>query len=310
MKLALQLCSLALNPQAPSPTASMVKIENGHMTAFGGLFCVSVPQPVEVGAAFNPALASTFFRKERKAVAYTIDKGKLTMKEGKEKLSIPCLPPEDLVTLDVLEDPIPAELDLTHFRSLVDVINPANSRVWAQGISFRYGMMEATNDSVIISAISGLPDEVEFNLPVDSAKALMKFKSQIIAISASERAVKFSFKDGSSLTSLVIIEQLIDTSRFYAGEWVPLKLKETEDLLKLECHSLIFEKGNATYLQEKSRGVIEGVVDPGVSVSVFKEPLDRLLRISSDIRVSEDGHRLMAVADSCRGICATRTHPQ
>ena len=306
MKHALQLCSLALNPSAPSPTASMVKIENGHMTAFGGLFCISVPQPVEVGACFSPSLAATFFRKERKAVAYTIDKGKLTMKEGKEKLSIPCLPPEDLVTLDVLEDPFQAELDLTHFRSLVDVINPANSRVWAQGISFRYGMMEATNDSVIISAVSGLPDEVEFNLPVDSAKALMKFKSQIIAISASERAVKFSFKDGSSLTSLVILEQLIDTSKFYEGPWTPLNLKDTEDLLKIECDSVGFQNGNAAYVQEKAKGVIEGISAPGITVVVGKESLDRLLRISSDIRISEDGHRLMAVADTCRGICSTR----
>jgi hypothetical protein len=34
----------------------------------------------------------------------------------------------------VLEDPFEATLDLTHFRSLVDVIHPANSRIWAKGI--------------------------------------------------------------------------------------------------------------------------------------------------------------------------------
>lgn len=306
MKPALSLCSLALNPAAPSPTASMVKLENGHMTAFGGLFCVSVPQPVEVGCCFNPSLAATFFRKERKAVAYTIDKGKLTMREGKEKLVIPCLPPEEMVTLDVLSTPAPCTLDLTHFRSLVDVINPANSRVWAQGISFRYGMMEATNDSVIISAISGLPDAVEFNLPVDSAKALMKFKTAPVSIATDSRAVKFYFADGSSLTSLVLTEQMIETARFFEGEWIPLSLKDTEDLLKLECDAVTLKGGNLIYAQEKSKGIIEGACATGIDVTVGKVALDRLLRISSDILVSDDGHRLMAVADLCRGICSTR----
>jgi hypothetical protein len=262
--------------------------------------------PIEIGACFNPTLAANFFRKDRKAVSYTLDKKKLVFKEGKEKLSVPCLPPEELVTLDVLASSTPCSILMEHFRSLVDVINPANSRVWAQGISFRYGMMEATNDSVIVSAVSGLPDDMEFNLPVDSAKALMRFKSAVVATACDNRAVKFLFADGSSLTSLTIVEQMIETARFYEGEWTPMALKDTEDLLKLECDGIQFHDGNATYLQEKSKGVIEGACASSANVTVGKEPLDRLLRISSDIRVSKDGNRLMAVAENCRGICSTR----
>jgi hypothetical protein len=170
-------------------------------------------------------------------------------------------------------------------------------------------MAEATNDSVIISAITDLPDEVEFNLPVDSAKALLKFKSPITGLAVSEQAVKFCFKDGSSLTSLVLTEQMIESARFYAGEWGALNLRDTTDLLSLSCDRITFENGNATYVREHSKGVIEGVADPTVAVTVGKEPLDRLLRVSSDIRLSDDGFRLMAVADTCRAICATRAHP-
>lgn len=307
MKPQLALCSLALNPQAPSPTASMVRINDGRMESFGGTFCVSAPMPIEVGACFNPTLAATFFRKEREAVTYTLNKGKLTFKEGKEKLTIPCLPPEEMVTLGVFAATQPVMMNLSHFRSLVDVINPANSRIWAQGISFRYGMAEATNDAVIISAITDLPDEFEFNLPVDSAKALLKFKSPIVAIAQDQRAVKFCFEDGTTLTSLVLTEQMIETARFYEGNWTPLNLKETEDLLKIECDSIKMVAGNATYLQEQSSGVIEGIVNPDITAKVGKEALNRLLRISSDIRISADGFRLMAVADTCRGICSTRT---
>jgi hypothetical protein len=305
MNHALQLCSLALNPQAPNPTATMVKLENGHMIAFGGLFCISVPEHVEVGACFSPRLAGTFFRKDRSAVTYTINKGKLTLREGKEKLTVPCVPPEEMVTLDVLSSSKPVNLLMNHFRSLTDVIDPQNNRKWAQGISFRKGLMEATNNSVIISAISGLSDDLVFNLPVDSAKALMRFKSPVVSIAVDNRAVKFTFSDGSSLTSLVLVEQMVDVSHLHKDNWTPLNLKDIEDFLKLECETITFKRGNATYTQEHSQGVIEGAVDAGITVSVSKEPLDRLLKISSDIRVSEDGNRLLAVSETCRGICST-----
>jgi hypothetical protein len=299
----LKLVSLALNPMAPSPTATMVRIDNGLMQAFGGTFCISVPVGIELGCCFNPSAVSTFFRKKREAVAYTIQKKKLVLQEGKEKLSVPCLPPEEMVTLDVLGKAVRGELDTTHLRSLHDVINPANSRIWAQGVSFRYGMMEATNNAVVISAISNLDDDLEFNLPVDAVRALMAFKSKMVSVICDGRAVKFCFEDGSSLCSLSIDGQMPDTSQFFDGEWVALKLKE--DLLTVACDTVTFDKGTVRYKQESLFGEIEGVCSKQVSVSAYKKSLDPLLKVSTDIHVSEDGFRLMAIHDTCRAICPT-----
>jgi hypothetical protein len=285
----------------------MVRIAGGYMSSFGGTFAINVPMKVDVGVCFSPSAVSTFFRKERKAVSYTLVKKKLVLQEGKEKLSVPFLPPEEMVTLDVLSKPHKVELDMTHFRSLADVINPANSRVWAQGISFRYGMAEATDNAIIISAITDLPDELEFNLPVDSMKALMRFKSPVVGIATDERAVKFCFKDGSSLVSLCITEQMIETTRFYDGKWTPLKLKDAEDFLKIPCDTVIFDKGHAQYIQEQNHGVIEDIVAKNITTTVGKASLDTLLGVSSDLRLSDDGFRLMAVSENCRAICSTRT---
>lgn len=306
MKNSLALCSLALNPNAPSPTASMVRISDGRMEAFGGTFCIAVPCPVDVGACFNPSLFATFFRKERKAVAYTLKKGKLTAQEGKEKLTIPCLPPEEMVTIDVYGDPTPVELDLTYLKVCADVVDPVESRVAMQGVSFRNGMMEATNGRIIVSAVTEL-EFPEFILPVDSAKALMKFKSPVTGMAVWEdgNMVKFFHKDGSTLTSLLIEGELPDTSPFYAGEWSPLKLKDAADFAKIECERVIFEDGNATYIQEKSRGIIEGVCATGVAVTLSKKALDTLLRVSSDIRVESRLTRVMAVSENCRVISTT-----
>lgn len=303
---ALQLCSLALNPSAPSPTATMVKVEDGKMISFGGTFCVSVPLPVEIGACFNPTTAATFFRKTRKGVSYKIHKGKLEFKEGKEKLSVPCLPPEDMVTLDVFSKTFQTSLDKTYLKLLIDVIDPSSSRLWAQGVSFRDGMAESTNSRVIISSVSGLPDQFVFNLPVDSAKALLKFKSPVVGIALDERAVKFCFEDGSSLASLLLEEQMIPTGKFYSGDWISLDLQDANDLLKIKCDSVNFLNGNVTYFEKESSGTIEGSVNSDVNVTVNKESFDRLLCVSSDIRLSQDATRLMAVGDTCRAICTTK----
>lgn len=311
MKTALQLCSLALNPVAPSPTANMVKLEDGFMIAYGGTFCIRVPMPVSVGACFNPQAVSTFFRKERKAVSYTLHKKKLVLQEGKEKLSVPFLPPEEMPTLDVLSKPHKVELDTKHLKSLADVVDPAHSKLQCQGISFRYGMMEASNGNVVISAVTDFPDALEFNLPVASAKALLRFKTAPCAIARDQQAVKFLFEDGSSLTSLVICEQLIETTVFYdSPKWTSLKIKPeaAKDLLSVDCDYVIFEDTNATYVQEQAKGVIEGIVAKGIAVMAGKSQLDMLLRISSDLRISEDNFRLMAVSDTCRAISTTRNY--
>ena len=308
MKNALALCSLATNPLAPAVTASMVKLDDGHLIAYGGTFCVRVPMPVDVGACFNPALAATFFRKERKLVSYTLNKNKLVLSEGKEKLSLPFLPPDEMPTLDCLSKPHKVKFDMAHLKTAADVVDPAHSKLCCQGIQFRYGMLEATNGKVMVAAITDFDDALEFNLPVASAKALLRFKSEVVGIATDPNAVKFLFKDGSSLTSLCLCEELVDTSQFFAGEWTPLKLKAevAKDLLSIPCDDVIFFGGNVTYVKDLSEGQLTGAVGKDFDIKVAKDNLDVMLKVSADIRVSECGNRLMAVSDTCRVISTTK----
>lgn len=308
MKHELALCSLATNLLAPAPTASMVKLDDGHLVAYGGTFCIRTPMPVDVGACFNPALAATFFRKERKLVSYTLNKNKLVFQEGREKLSIPFLAPEEMPVLDVLSKPVKVKFDMTHLKHAADIVDPAHSKLCCQGIQFRYGMMEATNGRVLVAAITDFDDALEFNLPVASAKALLRFKSEVVGISTDPNAVKFHFKDGSSLTSLCLCEDLMDTSQFFEGDWNPLKLKAevAKDLLSIACDSVIFFKGNITYVKDLSEGELSGAVGKEFDIKVAKDNLDTMLRVSADIRVSADGNRLMAVSDTCRVISSTQ----
>jgi len=283
----------------------MVRISDGFMQSFGGTFGVSVPMPIEVGACFNPAAIAPFFRKERGPIAYTIKNGKLILTEGKERLTVGCLPAEEMVTLDVLGTPTPCEFDMKYLKIAVDVINPTNERIWAQGVSFRNGMMESTNNALVVSAVSNLPDELSFNLPHDSCRALLRFKSTVVGVVKDQRAVKFVFADGSSLCSLVITEQMIDTSAFFRGGWKPIEL--TEDVSKIDCEYFSFVRGSVHYVNNTNEGVIESCVDPDIYVDISKDNLNTLLIVSKDIRLSDDGNRVQAFGEDCRVIsCARR----
>jgi hypothetical protein len=286
----------------------MVKLDGGFLTAFGGTFCVRVPMKVEVGACFSPALVTTFFRKERKAVSYTLNKGKLVLKEGNEKVSLPFLPPEEMPTIDVLSKPHKVTFDMTYLKLAADVVDPAHSKIFCQGVQFRYGMIEATNGHCIVGAKTGFNEDLEFNLPVASAKALLRFQSEVVGIAQDYGVVKFIFADGSSLTSLVISEELLETAECYKGDWTPLKLKPeaAKDLLSIVCDTVIFYQGNATYIKDMSEGEIAGVCGKGLDIRVSKENLDVMLKVSADIRLSEDGNRLMAVSEKCRVISTVK----
>ena len=308
MKNALALCSLALNPVAPSPTASMVKLDDGFMVSYGGTFCVRVPMKVEVGACFNPGMVATFFRKERKAVSYTLNKKKLVLQEGKEKLTIPFLPPDEMPTLDVLSKPHKVTFDMSYLKIAADIVDPAHAKLCAQGVQFRYGMLEATNGRCLVGAKTGFDTDLEFNLPVASAKALLRFKSDVVGVAVDQGAVKFIFKDGSSLTSLLICEELIETGAYYKGDWTPLKLKAevAKDLLSIDCDDVIFFGGNATYVKGNAEGELSSACGKEFDIKVSKEYLDVMLKVSADIRLSEEGGRLMAVGEKCRVVSAAK----
>jgi hypothetical protein len=72
--------------------------------------------------------------------------------------------------------------------------------------------------------------------------------------------------------------------------------------LKLDCESVRFEDGSVHYVTGDAEGVLEKRLSKGVKCSVSKESLDVLMKVSSDIRISDDNNRLMAVADDCRAV--------
>lgn len=306
MKDALHTCSIALNPSSPQPTASMVKIERQTMIGYGGTFCIRVPVSYDIGCCFNPKAVMAFFRKERKKFSCTMKGGKLILQEGKEKVTTNCIAPEEMVTLDALSEPVECSLDKNLLKRCADAVDPAHSAYVLQGIAFRDGVMEATDAKLLVSAISGLPDDhPEFILPIDSAKALCRIKGDVVGVSKDVGAVKFLFDNGASLTSGIISGVFPQTSQFFEGEWEPLGLeKAAEDLLKIDCDRVTFRDGSIFYVvldtlgQVAAEGELPSGCNPDLNGIISSRFLRHLLANSSDVRVSQNFFQ--SFSDDCR----------
>ena len=309
MKTALTLCSLALNPSAPAPTASLVKVEDGFAVAFGGLFCVRVPVEQALGCCFNPAAAKTFFRKARKQVAYTVKKNKLILQDGKEKLSIGCLPPEEMVTLDVIAKARPIKLSKTMLRYVADVIDPAHHRASLHGVTFRDGATLATDNKVFVMAFVDFPDDLTFSLHKDACIALSKMKGEIETVSTDGHAVKFGLSDGSSLTTLKLVEEIPEVvDSIFAGTWNPLPLTESvvEDLTTIDCHTFRFKDGLLSYWSEDKASVGElGVKIPKeLEAAITQKGFVRILKNGGRISYADNQSRIRSVNEN---VCVVST---
>jgi hypothetical protein len=310
MKPQIELCSLALNPLSPQPTAQMVRLDDGMMTSFGGTFCIRAPIASDVSCVVNPKLLLNFFQKKKRGtVAFTVKAKRLVLKEGKEQLTIPCLPADELETVDVFGPDFKVEggLNLVALKHAVATVNAQNDRIMATGVTFRRGMMEASDNYRLLAAASGLTDDFDFNLPKESAVALLKFKSKVVSARQDTSNVRFDFEDGSSLVSRLISERLNDLSHFYKLKWVKVKILEDvlDYLSSIECDVVRVFEGKVYYESEGSMGVIEGSAK-GPDFKLFKKNFDSLLRLSKSLFVSEEGNLVMTSTDDARMISSTR----
>lgn len=309
MKSALTLCTLALNPNAPSPTAQMVKIEDGFATAYGGLLCIKVPVDQALGCCFNPGAVKTFFRKARPQVAYTVKKNKLILQDGKEKLSVGCLPPEEMVTLDVIAKAIPIKLSKQLLRYVADVVDPANPRACLHGVTFRDGALIGTDNRIFVMAHVDFPEDLTFSLHKDACVAISRMKGDIETVSTDGHAVKFGFDDGSSLTTLRLIEDVPEVAAtVFAGKWhkIPLAGSVIEDLATIDCHTFRFKAGLLSYWSEDKASVGElGIkVPPELEAAITQKGFSRILKNGGRIEFADNQSRIRSVNEN---VCVVST---
>lgn len=305
MKNALELCSLACNPQAPSPTASLVKVEDGFMVAYGGLMCIRVPVKFAFGCAFNPAALKVFYRKARNQISYSVKKNKLILQEGNERVTVPCLPPSEMVTLDAIAPVQAVDFDVKLLKYVSGAADPTHHNVGIQGVVLHDGNIRATNARVFMIAAVDAPEGLTFNIHKDACAALAKFKAKCVAMATDGRVIKFIFADDSSLTTHMIADTGPDYKELLLNKtYKKMKIPEDviEDLLKIECFHFILDDGIIAY-QSEDKSITGRLEVPGVTgpaIAIRKENFGFILRNGGTIsRETERGFLRSVNGDVC-----------
>jgi hypothetical protein len=194
----------------PVPALTHFSIKDGVIRGFNGVICMAAPIPLALDCQpkaipFTKAIEICEGLPDAPSFSMTAA-GKLTIKSGKFKVHIECIP-------DVFphNEPDGQRIELqpgliAAFKALAPMIAEDASRPWARGILLRDGSAFATNNVVIGEYWVGYKMPFDMNIPEECIKEVLRVKQDPIAVSATERSITFHFKD-----DLWIKSQLLTT---------------------------------------------------------------------------------------------------
>ena len=294
MKEMITLASKSCEENSPSPAASLMKFQNGNLIAYGGTFCIQIPCGIDADCAFRPEALLSFFRKDRSKVIYSISKNsRLVVKEGREKVIIPCLETSVMPIIDIIGDE-PVECPkfpvAKALKAFLECIDPGEPRPSLQGVCFRDGKCYATDGKILMGYRSGLPKSFKFIVPVDTVKFMATLKQKVTAVSVGGKLsgyVKFYLDDGTTVctntldpTEFPEVDQLLEIK----GQ----KCKLHEDALT-EIKGLKSAAVEVTnnYISYQSEGGSEGIINLDSGSTLFRFKVNRkrfhlLLSLSKD----------------------------
>jgi|TARA_R110002167_G_scaffold294935_4_gene499548 hypothetical protein len=292
MKTKIQLAMKACEPTSPAPTATMMKFNDGMMTTYGGTFCVQIPCDVDAECAISPDTLLTFFRKPRKQVVYSLNKGKLLIRQGREKVSIPCMANEEMPIIDVFrkERPVKSFVKQKAMKAMLECINPAEMRGCLQGMCLRGGLALATDGKVVLAMVSGLPKFVTCVVPVATLKFLSSLDEAVSGFATDESYIKFFFPSGMTVCSRTIsAADYPDVKALINAGGTPLDMHP--DLLKelngIKCGGITVTEKGIGYKSEdgKSFGDIEMPTEGRFAFSVNKKRFDLMMSLTNNNRI-------------------------
>lgn len=204
----LRFAAGGVSSKATSPELCHFLIKDGRVTGYDGVLTMSAP--IEVGLNLMPRaadmVAAIKAAPENAEIALAkTPAGKLSIKAGKFKAFVNCLPDDY-----ALHVPLPDGIECAGSSELLPAIQAAipfcadgKGPTWSQGLRFHGPSVFATNSLVLIEKYHGCNIPHEFIIPVAAAKELLKIKDPISKLQISEHSVTFHFGDKWLRTALV-----------------------------------------------------------------------------------------------------------
>lgn len=197
----------------PVPALTHFSIKEGVIRGFNGIICMAAPIPLALDCQpkaipFTKAIEICEGLPDAPSFSMTAA-GKLTIKSGKFKVHVDCIP--DVFPTNAPDGEriaIPAGL-ISAFKALAPMIAEDASRPWARGILLRDDSQNgvsafATNNVVIGEYWLGWKLPFDINIPEECVKEVLRVKQDPIAVSATQRSITFHFTDDRWIKSQLL----------------------------------------------------------------------------------------------------------
>lgn len=185
------------------------RIAEGRITGFNGTLALS--SPIDLDLDVRPRAAT--FAKAVHACETTITMhmtpaGRLSIKSGKFKALVDCLPDDHAMTPVAPEG---WELDLgpkfmDAIRSVAPFIGMDASRPWAMGVMLRGQSAFATNNVCFVEYWHGHNMPFSMNIPKDCVVELLRINQDPVKVVASQNTITFHFSDGRWMRSALYVD--------------------------------------------------------------------------------------------------------
>lgn len=318
MKLdALRFVTGAIARKDYDESLSHIKIQGGVAVAYGGRLAMSTPIacPFDVMPHARSLVTAVQACKDEISISMT-PAGRLSVKAGKFKAFINCLPPEhEMVQLrpsgqffELKDDTL-----LDSIKALAPFMSIDASRPWAQGMRIGHKSTFATNNIILVQRWHGSNFPVEVVIPADAVQELLRVGERPVGVQVSQQSLTFYFPDKRWLCTHLIasdqgwdkVDAIFERNTNTDGlEDVPNELYEAIDTLKpfLDERGYIYLRGDhvATHATEGEGAQIE---TPVASGPIFHAAQLRALeKIATRINFSAYPKPVYFTGDKLRGV--------
>jgi hypothetical protein len=209
---ALKFAQGALKVNTITPELEYYQLRKGTVIGYNGHMALSAPIDLDIEAKpkavlFHKALAAC----EDVISIRLTETGRLSIKSGGFKALIPCTDAA-IYEIEPQGEVYPGLPGLAEWcKKLLPLIAQDATRPWAMGMNFTNGLLEVTNNVIILQAWLNHPWPT-FNIPRFAVAELARIKEDPISVQVAETSVTFHYEDGRWLrTQRLSVDWPVDT---------------------------------------------------------------------------------------------------
>lgn len=200
---ALKFAQGAVSKKDFVPALSHFQIANGRVTGYDGKLSLSAPIALDLECCPKavPFVKAVEACQDTAQLAMT-DSGKLTIRSGKFRAHVECLPVE---TFPVVEpEGLPVAIDgelLPALKALYEFSAEDASRPWAAGVLLDGASAFATNNVILVEAWLGYHFPYRVNLPRFTIREMLRIGEEPVGMQLTAESATFHYSEGRWLRS-------------------------------------------------------------------------------------------------------------